>query len=142
MTNSPQANKIPSRFKILECTHPPALGGVFATRQSGPQFRGKVVFNRKGAAMIFNRRKHERIPVVDCMVQCSFGKRACTGQVLNLSEGGMRVDMEEVPAMHAEVSLSMTCENGRELNRKAVVVWFIKKVPPEVGAMVGLKFIS
>lgn len=92
--------------------------------------------------MIFNRRKHERIPVVDCTVRCSSGNWACTGQVVNLSEGGMRVDMEEVPAMHAELDLSMTCESGRRLNRKAVVVWFIKKVPPEVGAMVGLQFIS
>jgi len=91
--------------------------------------------------MFLNRRKHERIAVKECIVEGYSMRWTCNGQVMDISDGGMRIDLDGVPEMHEEVQLYMTCVNGRELTRKAIVVWFIKKIPPEVGAMVGLQFI-
>ena len=90
---------------------------------------------------MFFRRKHKREKISECFVECSSGRWNCNGQTLDISEGGMRVEMEEVPDMNEEIELFMRCESGRQLNKRAVVVWFIKKVPPEVGSLVGLKFI-
>ena len=86
--------------------------------------------------MFRRRRKHEREKVTDCHVNCLSSKWSCESEALDISEGGMRLDMEEVPAIGDEIELHMTCESGRALNRKAVVVWFIKKSPPQIGSMV------
>lgn len=53
----------------------------------------------------------------------------------------MKIDSEEVPIMHDEVDLYVTYGNGQELKRRGKVVWFIKKAPPEVGALVGVQFL-
>jgi hypothetical protein len=90
--------------------------------------------------MFFNRRKHEREVVKDCEVDFMTNRWNCRGQVLDISDGGMRVDIDMVPEMHEEVQVSATLQGGRKLNKRAVVVWFLKKIPPETGAMVGLKY--
>jgi hypothetical protein len=92
--------------------------------------------------MFFNRRKHERALVKDYTVTCDSRSGSYAGQVMDISEGGMRVEMERVPAMHEKIILHMTDDNGLESTRKAVVVWFIVKTPPDVGAIVGIQFIS
>lgn len=91
--------------------------------------------------MIFNRRTHEREVVTDCAIVFSTAGWKSYGYVQDISEGGMKVDIEEVPNMHEEVTISMTCDTGKKLDRKAMVIWLIKKTPPEVGALVGLKYI-
>ncbi|MFH1489239.1 MAG: PilZ domain-containing protein [Pseudomonadota bacterium] len=90
--------------------------------------------------MIFKRRKFERETVTDCTVEFVTSRWKSYGEVLDISEAGMRVYIDRTPEMHEAVQLNMTCGSGRSLNKKAIVIWFIKKVPPEVGAMVGMKF--
>lgn len=89
---------------------------------------------------MFFKRKFEREIVKDCVVDCSSSGWTCSGQTVDLSEGGMRLEMEIIPNIHEKVELYMNCESGRQLNKKAIVVWFIKKERPEEGAIVGLKF--
>ncbi|MFH1490292.1 MAG: PilZ domain-containing protein [Pseudomonadota bacterium] len=91
--------------------------------------------------MMFKRRKFERETVTDCIVEFVPSGWKCHGEVHDISEAGMRVDIDQTPEMNEEAQLRMTCGSGRSLNKKAIVIWFIKKVPPEVGAMVGMKFI-
>jgi len=50
------------------------------------------------------------------------------------------LDIDEIPDTKDEIVLYMTDEKGREMKKKAVIVWFIRKTPPEIGAMVGVKF--
>ena len=75
----------------------------------------------------------------DWTVFCVNGKWSSNGKVLDVSEGGMSVDMDHVPEMKQPVILHI--RNGKkELTREAVVVWYIKHVPPAAGAMVGLQY--
>ena len=92
--------------------------------------------------MFFNRRKHERSTVEGQVVTCTSGRGSSAGRVMDVSEGGMRVDMDRVPAMHEEIQVHMTRDDGHESTRKAVVIWFIEKTPPGGGAIAGLQFIS
>lgn len=91
--------------------------------------------------MFFSRRKHEREKVTDCTFECSSEDWSCNGYVVNLSDGGMKVDLEDVPVMNREIEIFMACESGKKLNKRAVVAWFIEKTKPETGAVAGLKFI-
>ncbi len=91
--------------------------------------------------MFFRRRKFERIKLEDCVVDCHCLGMNYQAKVVDLSEGGMKIDIEETFNIHQEMDLVMTCEEGRELKRKAIVVWFLEKIYPEKGAFVGLKFV-
>jgi len=91
--------------------------------------------------MIFNRRKATRETISrECRVDCPKGNWSCSGKVLNMSQGGVGLDIDEIPDTKDEIVLYMTDEKGREMKKKAVIVWFIRKTPPEIGAMVGVKF--
>ena len=91
--------------------------------------------------MIFNRRKHKRKKIEGATVECESKHLSCVGTVLNVSDGGIALDIAGVPAGHEEFDLKITCKNGKKLKQKAVVIWFIRKNAPDVGATVGMKFI-
>jgi hypothetical protein len=90
--------------------------------------------------MFFERRKYERHTVKNCTVVCSSGRWSHQGEVLNISEGGMQIIMDEVPDMHSELRVFMTCEDGQEIAREGLVVWLIKNSPPKAGSRFGLEF--
>ena len=91
--------------------------------------------------MFFRRRKFERIKLENCVVDCYCLGMKYQAKVVDLSDGGMKLDIEESFNIHQEMELVMTCEDGSELKRRAAVVWFLEKIYPETGAFVGLKFI-
>ena len=72
---------------------------------------------------------------------CPLGKWSSNGTVLNISEGGAGVELEQLPTTKDEVILFMTVKGGREITKNARVAWFINKTPPDPGATVGLNFI-
>jgi len=97
--------------------------------------------NRLVPIFPFGRRKHARRIVEDCSVRCASKKWICPGKVLDISEGGVKVDMEVRPEITQNIELFMTDESGLQLKKKAVVVWYIRKSPPETGAIASLKYI-
>lgn len=92
--------------------------------------------------MFQKRRKHKRESVIKaCRVESSSGKWSCDGRVLNVSEGGIGLDIEMVTYPKDQVVVYMTGDDGKELIRTGLVAWFISKTPPEEGATIGLKFL-
>jgi c-di-GMP-binding flagellar brake protein YcgR len=91
--------------------------------------------------MFFRRRRFERIKLEDCVVECYCLGMTYQAKVADISEGGMKIDIEEPFNIHQEIELHMTCRDGKELRRRAAVVWFLEKTFPETGAFVGLRFI-
>ena len=91
--------------------------------------------------MIFNRRKNKRKIVKGATVECDSKHFSCDGKVLNISDGGIALDIAGVPTGHEEFDLKIRYKNGKKLKKKAVVVWFIRKNAPDVGATVGMKFL-
>jgi tetratricopeptide (TPR) repeat protein len=90
--------------------------------------------------MVFRRKKFERrepeVHVVDVVVSGSRHR----AKVLDISEGGMKIEVEESLRINQEVDLLMTSEDGKELRRRASVVWFTLKSNP-ARSRVGLKYI-
>jgi len=91
--------------------------------------------------MIFNRRKHKRKNIESAKVECDSKHLSCEGKILNISDVGVALDIAGVPTGHEEFNLTIRYKNGKKLKQKAVVVWFIRKNAPDVGATVGMKFI-
>lgn len=90
---------------------------------------------------MFSRRKQQRETVsTECKVVCPVGKWSTNGTILNISEGGVGLELEQLPTTKDEVILFMTDEKGKEITRKANIAWFIYKTPPDSGATVGLNF--
>jgi len=89
----------------------------------------------------FKRRKFRRLKVINCVVNCIDSDKEYQAEVIDLSERGMKIDIEEPLVLYLKVNLFMTCEDGKELEKKAEVVWFIKKTYPEKGIYTGLRFI-
>ncbi|MBW1804595.1 MAG: PilZ domain-containing protein [Deltaproteobacteria bacterium] len=91
--------------------------------------------------MAFLRRKQKRESVSQhCKVESSSGNWSCSGRVLNLSEVGAGLDLNDELHDRGELILYMTDENGRELVKKGFVIWYFNKMPPDTGSTVGLKF--
>ena len=85
----------------------------------------------------------EKLKVQNCVID---GKGMGSGtrhraDVIGISELGMEIDIAEPPDLDGEIDLTMICENGKKLRKRANVVWFLKKIHPETGTFVGLKFI-
>jgi hypothetical protein len=59
---------------------------------------------------------------------------------MDISEGGMGLEMLKVPKVKDEMMLYMIEERERPSIRKAVVAWVKERTPPEVRALVGLQF--
>lgn len=91
--------------------------------------------------MFFRRRKHKREQVTDCLIEGYSQEGAFDGKVVDLSDGGMKVNLAEVPDMTSPLTVYMTCASGRDIKKNAVVAWFVENMPPETGVLVGLKFI-
>ena len=91
--------------------------------------------------MISQRREQIREPISDCEVHVSSWQWTKKAKVLDISEGGMKIDIEESADLYEEVTLNMICEDGRKLSRDAIVIWLIDKVTPQKGAFIGLKFL-
>ena len=91
--------------------------------------------------MIFNRRKLKRKNVKGATVECDSKNLSCVGKVLNASDGGISLDIAGIPTGHEEFDILIKFKNGKKLKQKAVVVWFIRKNAPDVGATVGMKYI-
>jgi hypothetical protein len=91
--------------------------------------------------MIFNRRRYKRKNIKGATVECDSKHLSCDGKVLNIADGGVALDIAGVPAGHEEFDLTIKYKNGKKLKKKAVVVWFIRKNAPDVGATVGMRFI-
>ncbi len=72
---------------------------------------------------------------------CPLGEWSSNGSVINISEGGAGVELERLPTTKDEVILYMTDTDGKEIEKRARVAWFINKTPPDPGATVGLNFI-
>ena len=91
---------------------------------------------------MFSKRKQKRESVAkECRVVCPLGKWSSDGMVLNISEVGAGVELEQLPTNKDEVILYMTDKTGQEIVKNARVAWFINKTPPDPGATVGLNFI-
>jgi len=91
---------------------------------------------------MFSKRKQKRETVSrECRLVCPLGKWSTTGTVINISEGGVGLEVQQLPTTKDEVILFITDENGKEISKKAIVAWFIHKIPPDPGATVGLNFI-
>jgi hypothetical protein len=91
--------------------------------------------------MFPKKRKHKRDMITGtCRVESPQGMWSCEGRVINISEGGMGIDIERVPGFNEEILVYMRDAGGRELSKRGVVAWFINKTPPEEGAMLGVKF--
>jgi len=91
--------------------------------------------------MIFSRRKDKRKIVKGCILEYTSNGYTHKGKMLNISKSGIGVELEKEPEMNDILDLVMTYKNGGKLSKKAEVVWFIKKIEPEKGAMAGLRFI-
>jgi hypothetical protein len=91
--------------------------------------------------MIFNRRKNKRKQLKGAAVECESKHLSCVGKVLNISDRGIALDIAGVPTGHEEFDLKIKYKNGKKLKQKAVVVWFIRKNAPDVGATVGMRYI-
>ncbi|MFC1821385.1 PilZ domain-containing protein [Thermodesulfobacteriota bacterium] len=91
--------------------------------------------------MIFNRRKFKRKNAKDATVECESRHLSCVGKILNISDGGIALDIAGVPTGHEEFDLTIKFKNGKKLKQKAVVVWFIRKNAPDIGATVGMRYI-
>lgn len=90
--------------------------------------------------MIFNRRKHPRkVSEKFCTVSALSGRWTCIGKLVNISESGIQIDIDEEPAVKSELLVQLE-ENEGELIKKAIVIWMIKKPSPEKGVTVGLEF--
>ena len=91
---------------------------------------------------MFSKRKQNRETVSgECRVVCPSGDWSSDGRVINISEGGAGVELEQLPTTKDEVILYMTDKAGKEIVKNARVAWFINKTPPDPGATVGLNFI-
>ena len=89
--------------------------------------------------MFFERRKNKRKKVEDRLVNCICSGSKFKAKVVDISEDGMKIDIKEPLGMDQEIDLFMEYEDGKELRRKAIVVWFMRKSHP-AGSRVGLKF--
>ena len=65
--------------------------------------------------------------VTDRFVQCRWSGSEHRAKVIDISEGGLKIDIEEPLMMNQEIELSMEDDGGKSVNRKAVVVWFVWK---------------
>ena len=81
-----------------------------------------------------------RTKVVNCIVNCIDSDKEFQAEVIDISKQGMKIDIKESLVPNRKVNLFMTCEDGKELEKKAEVVWFIKKTYPEKGTYAGLRF--
>ena len=96
----------------------------------------------KDILIMFTKRKQKRETVSkECRVVCPSGDWSSNGVVVNISEGGAGVELEQLPTTKDEVILYMTDKGGKEIIKNAKVAWFINKTPPDPGATVGLNFI-
>jgi len=92
--------------------------------------------------MFFKNRKHPREAVSrECRVEGLSGTWAGKGKVLNISENGMGLELDEELQSKEKLRLYMTDESGEEMEKKAVIVWYINKIPPDKGTTLGLKFV-
>ena len=91
--------------------------------------------------MFVDRRRYEREAVEQyCSVECSSEGWSCGGKIKDRSEGGMRLEMLKAPAVRAEMVLYTIEQGERQSIRKADVAWVRERTPPEVRALVGLRF--
>ena len=90
--------------------------------------------------MIFQRRKQTRL-IKDGEVLVCTRKWSGNAKVLDISEGGMRIDIEESADLYEEVTLDMIFEDGGQLSRSANIIWYVEKTAPQKGAILGLKFL-
>ena len=88
------------------------------------------------------RRKHQRLNVADCRARIMAKNASFNASVIDLSEGGARMKTEAVPPRLEELRIAITCENGMELYKAGVVVWFVKDSAPNQGSLVGIKFLK
>ena len=92
--------------------------------------------------MIFNRRRHSRKKIEKfCTVSSPSGDWTCIGKMLNVSELGIQIELDERPEVKSELMVHVDEGNECESIKKAIVIWMIKKPSPEVGSTVGLEFI-
>ena len=83
----------------------------------------------KDILRMFSKRKQKRETVSkECRVVCHSGGWSSNGVVVNISEGGAGVELEQLPTTKDEVILYMTDKKGgKEIIKKARVAWFINK---------------
>ncbi|MFH1487878.1 MAG: PilZ domain-containing protein [Pseudomonadota bacterium] len=92
--------------------------------------------------MFFKNRKHSRESVSgECRVESVSGNWAGKGRVLNISDSGMGLELDEELQTREKLTLYMTGDSGEEMQKKAVIAWYINKIPPDKGTTLGLKFV-
>jgi len=78
--------------------------------------------------------------VTDRFVQCRWSGSEYRARVIDISEGGLKIDIEEPLKMNQEIELVMEDDGGGSVVRKAVVVWFVWETSRRV-MRAGLKFV-
>lgn len=96
--------------------------------------------------MGLNRRKHIREKADHyCTLSKPSGRWSIFCKVINLSEIGIGVDIEEdvetLPELDSEVIVQIDDNELGNIGKRAVVIWSILKPPPDTGARLGLEFI-
>lgn len=78
--------------------------------------------------------------VTDRFVQCRWSGVEYRARVIDISEGGLKIDIEEPLKMNQEIELVIEDDGGRSVVRKAVVVWFVWETSRGL-TRAGLKFV-
>jgi tetratricopeptide (TPR) repeat protein len=86
------------------------------------------------------RRAFKRMEVTDRFVQCRWSGSEYQARLIDISEGGLKIDIEEPLQMNQEIELLMEDDWGKPVNRKAVVVWFVWEGSRGL-TRAGLKFV-
>jgi c-di-GMP-binding flagellar brake protein YcgR len=91
--------------------------------------------------MFIDRRKHTREAVAQtCSVECASEGWSCSGEIKDISDGGMGLEMMKAPKVRDEMTLYMMDQGERPSVKKGMVAWVKEKTSLEVNAMVGLQF--
>jgi tetratricopeptide (TPR) repeat protein len=86
------------------------------------------------------RRTSKRMEVTDRFVQCRWSGSEHRARVIDISEGGLKIDIEAPLTMNQEIELLLEDDGGSSVNRKALVVWFVWEGSRGV-TRAGLKFV-
>ncbi len=78
--------------------------------------------------------------VTDRFVQCRWSGSEHRARVIDISEGGLKIDIEAPLEMNQEIELLMEDDGGRPVNRRAAVVWFVWEGSRGL-TRAGLKFV-
>lgn len=94
------------------------------------------------AKMIFDRRNHLREESDNGEVHITAKNFSCTAGVINLSDGGVKIETEKVPPKFERLRIIISSDNRQKAYKEGIVVWFVDKDAPDFGFFVGIKFLK